>query len=1167
MALFKPPQQQTLLQAHETPTTHFIEEFKVANRLHKSLHAERKSCAPAQVEYLKMRAKQHSYVDDARRRQLPPLDRVIEHQEILGALRQDLHHFGPQSAETPAQLEKRLAQRDAFLAGRKVRHDEALEKFERAMDALADECHLSAQEASKRMKEYIASADAEVVQFLDPFEGDTEFLGERSDDEVNGIMEDLEQVIEERRSRIDEFHTNLQEIDAWRKQEFTKLTMALVESCTAAAHAVPGEVERIVEERTLHLDNALLQNQGASKVVISKLMVQTLEKSKECKVRWHAGIQLWKQRRHHHSLKQVMVRIAGNEFRQPDHLVAFFERLRDKQQQVFDRRFSLVKEFFAKKVSKLQQPVVRQWEEQNNAFNDRTQDQYEALFGELKEIKDALEIAGEGMLSSLCQELEAHDARSEWGEYASVKDLVDGEVRPKLQECVDIVGKCLVELIDVVTRLDENQHAGVIKLSTFFLGLAKKQEACKKHRDELYEVQYPGELEDTQIAHDRKCEENEAKMEDFKGYINDAAHHPELDKIKDDAFEHLDAMRSEYRSHAERMTTIHRTYPHQVAELMQNETEAFCQDLGLVTEVVLFPIPEHSDEEQVEEVDDKTKAKKDDKAKGKKEEVKKEDEAPTEEEPQLPEWPESEGVGWPEGDKTPADVGTGIKVFERMGLEMLRDGLVGPLGTAPSKAPSPVDAEGADAPPAEDADETATQDPDEGNPRRADGEPVLLMLNFMPSFLEENLKDTRSKIFEYLTNTRKSLREEIDILARCEEIARNLDQTLRKHTNRKGEVQVDYYVPRYSVITKHKDRFERHLIEMAKKSQDSDDKTDALYEEVDACEKEYQETMTSLREKLVEAESLPMLSASEAKANRNCKEFVEVLKQFNSRLLTLAHSAPQLLQSENAKFIMMCKEGQGDPYSASETRFYSAEIAELNKSLDEKGKLRQERVAALEEKLPNMSKVPLQEFIDAYKHAVEDLCVRKGYGTEHGAPRRTAQGRCRALIARATTAKQNIMDLMDHFTNICALESTNGEAVSSKRLPKAPQFQLQQYFKKSGNEWVFTGEVLGNLYILTGAINNLGSHLEAFKAENAASYKLEGLPQFRVLSEAEALIPADAADDVKSNELSLRDQCLVQVMVQFFVRTHSMQRSSPSKRKRMIRMQARVARRISCRLF
>merc|ERR1719331_1403580 len=80
----------------------------------------------------------------------------------------------------------------------------------------------------------------------------------------------------------------------------------------------------------------------------------------------------------------------------------------------------------------------------------------------------------------------------------------------------------------------------------------------------------------------------------------------------------------------------------------------------------------------------------------------------------------------------------------------------------------------------------------------------------------------------------------------------------------------------------------------------------------------------------------------------------------------------------------MCKEGQGDPYSASETRFYSAEIAELNKSLDEKGKLRQERVAALEEKLPNMSKVPLQEFIDAYKQAVEDLCVRKGYGTEHG---------------------------------------------------------------------------------------------------------------------------------------------------------------------------------------
>merc|ERR1719218_389601 len=117
------------------------------------------------------------------------------------------------------------------------------------------------------------------------------------------------------------------------------------------------------------------------------------------------------------------------------------------------------------------------------------------------------------------------------------------------------------------------------------------------------------------------------------------------------------------------------------------------------------------------------------------------------------------------------------------------------------------------------------------------------MLNFSPTVLEDQLKTLRTGIFKYLTTTRRSLRDDIDILARCEDVARHLDQTLRKHTNRKGEVQVEYYVPRYSIITKHKDRFERHLIEIAKKSQDADDRTRELHDEIVVLEKAYLEKL------------------------------------------------------------------------------------------------------------------------------------------------------------------------------------------------------------------------------------------------------------------------------------------------------------------------------------
>jgi hypothetical protein len=128
------------------------------------------------------------------------------------------------------------------------------------------------------------------------------------------------------------------------------------------------------------------------------------------------------------------------------------------------------------------------------------------------------------------------------------------------------------------------------------------------------------------------------------------------------------------------------------------------------------------------------------------------------------------------------------------------------------------------------------------------------------------------------------------------------------------------------------------------------------------------------------------------------------------------------------------------------------------------------------------------------------------------------------------TAKQNILDLMEHFSNLCKMDSSSTEVANYKKLPKSPQFVLQEYFQKSPEPWVFTGEVIGNLYILVAAINNLGTHLEAFSPAKSASYKLDALPKLRVLSESEALVAADASDETKSAELALRDECLVQVM-------------------------------------
>lgn len=141
-----------------------------------------------------------------------------------------------------------------------------------------------------------------------------------------------------------------------------------------------------------------------------------------------------------------------------------------------------------------------------------------------------------------------------------------------------------------------------------------------------------------------------------------------------------------------------------------------------------------------------------------------------------------------------------------------------------------------------------------------------------------------------------------------------------------------------------------------------------------------------------------------------------------------------------------------------------------------------------------------------------------------------SQERFRTLLTQAQNAKDNIYLLVDHFGKLCEQTPVNGEAIEQKKLPKTKLFDLQEYFKKSGDQWVFSGEILGTFYVLACAMNSFCSHLEAFKADSASTYKLDGMPQIRVLSEMEALVPGDAPEEIKATERTLRDQCVLQVI-------------------------------------
>merc|ERR1719386_284600 len=122
----------------------------------------------------------------------------------------------------------------------------------------------------------------------------------------------------------------------------------------------------------------------------------------------------------------------------------------------------------------------------------------------------------------------------------------------------------------------------------------------------------------------------------------------------------------------------------------------------------------------------------------------------------------------------------------------------------------------------------------------------------------------RHRTFELLGEHRVQL-DTLDVKQHVEDISSDLDLRLRKHTNRKGEVQVEWYKPRHGIITNHKDKFERHLLDIADRTTRHDAQTEEFIKQMDGEEEAYKERLEQLRSELSIPTNLPMLAAYERK--------------------------------------------------------------------------------------------------------------------------------------------------------------------------------------------------------------------------------------------------------------------------------------------------------------
>ena len=233
----------------------------------------------------------------------------------------------------------------------------------------------------------------------------------------------------------------------------------------------------------------------SNRQLISEMREQNQEKSKTHRRRWYEGLLRWKRQRHQTAVETVLRRIESREYRGCPELVSLLGRIRVQQRDVFEQRKELLVQVYTTEIDLMNSNKLRGIEEQITAINERTSEETDNFLVELKELKDTLQYKSEGMLNQLRTELEMYDARTEWGDHESIKSLVEGDIKPHMDACLQWIENLCLELANVLQTLDEWAHHTVFQLNTCAIRIATLLETFKQQLTEL-KVKHQGEIDD-----------------------------------------------------------------------------------------------------------------------------------------------------------------------------------------------------------------------------------------------------------------------------------------------------------------------------------------------------------------------------------------------------------------------------------------------------------------------------------------------------------------------------------------------------------------------------------------------------------------------------------------------------------------------------------------------
>ncbi|KAG6622642.1 DNA-directed RNA polymerase III subunit RPC8 [Phytophthora cinnamomi] len=195
---------------------------------------------------------------------LPPCNEEARLVSEVRQLEDDYFIVGAEDTQGAHQRQEGPSQIELNDVRRRGRHMEALMQYGEEVKAISEDVEVAIIRAADAVKELLAAIDAG-IQEAQAALVNNELLLTSDNDSILAMWRELEAVCQRRTDEITRFAARLDEIEQTRihrvRVELQRLTFVLMET----AHALPPEVERLIEAEAYEVNTVVISNRRVAR--------------------------------------------------------------------------------------------------------------------------------------------------------------------------------------------------------------------------------------------------------------------------------------------------------------------------------------------------------------------------------------------------------------------------------------------------------------------------------------------------------------------------------------------------------------------------------------------------------------------------------------------------------------------------------------------------------------------------------------------------------------------------------------------------------------------------------------------------------------------------------------------------------------------------------------